>query len=114
MALKKTIETKYGNTASYWRIVQLNISYLGQVSHIELAGYIDEDSRKANKQPIDGRVFDFSGDDFPFNEDEPQNEREIAYNKIKALKTTETTTNEETGETTTTEVDTEFTDAEDC
>jgi hypothetical protein len=113
MALLKNIPNGFGSTTSYWRVGQINISFLSKNVHVDLLGYLDRQARLDGKQPIDQRSFDFNGDEFPFNENEPQNEREIAYLKIKSFKTKETITD---GDGTTREVETdgEFIDATDC
>jgi len=97
MALLLEKENNYGGTTSYWKIVDLNINYLTNISHIVMCGWTDKTARDTGKQPTDQRIYDFSGDTFPFIDIEPQNEREIAYTTIKAMTTTiPATTPEET------------------
>lgn len=79
MALLKSKELPNGATCEYWRLIEININYANRGCHATIAGYKDQAARLAGKQPMDGISFDWYGDDFPFVEDEPQNEREIAY-----------------------------------
>ena len=83
MALIKSISTRFGIDATYWKIIDLNINWLSKNSHISLSGWSDKASRDAGNIPLDSRSFDWMGEDFPFIGEEPQNERETAYNKIK-------------------------------
>lgn len=94
MALLKTIPTAYGVDAEYWKVVETNTDWLNRRSHVTMHGWLDQQARVDDKTPLTSRVYDWLGDDFPFVESEPQNEREIAYLKIKA--------------------DAEFSGAEDC
>ena len=105
MALKITIPTRYGIDATYFKVVDLNINWLTRQSHVTLCGWKDEEARRNNQQPLTERSFDWSGDDFPFLDEEPQNEREIAYISIKNPVTT-SETNEE--------IPSEFSQAVDC
>ena len=83
MALNLTKNNSFGGTTSYWKVVDLNINWLNKISSVSLCGWTDEAARVALYRPTEQRNFEFSGDDFPFVEEEPQNEREIAYSKIK-------------------------------
>lgn len=83
MALIKSISTGFGIDATYWKIVDLNINWLDKNSHISLLGWADKTARDAGLNPLDQRSFDYSGEEFPFIDEEPQNERETAYTKIK-------------------------------
>lgn len=83
MALIKTISTNFGIDSTYWKIVDLNINWLSKNSHVSMSGWSSKASRDAGDQPLTSRSFDWSSDEFPFIDDEPQNERETAYLKIK-------------------------------
>lgn len=83
MALSKVLPTDFGIDATYWKIVDLNINWLSRETHISLLGWSDKVSREAGRKELARKIFSFSGDDFPFLDIEPQNEREIAYDKIK-------------------------------
>lgn len=83
MALIKTLPTEYGIDASYWKIVDLNINWLAREAHLSLLGWASLADRDAGKKEIDRKIFSFLGEDFPFTDTEPQNERGIAYSKIK-------------------------------
>lgn len=85
MALILSTPNPYDGVAdnAYWKIIQLNINWLSKAAHIDLACWINEQARTEGKSPIKSVKFDWSGDDFPFVDSEPQNEREQAYNKIK-------------------------------
>lgn len=83
MALIKNKELNNGFSGEYWRIIDISISYLSKYSHITLSLYKDKLSRDNGLQPISVQNFDWEGDNFPFTEEEPQNERQIAYDKIK-------------------------------
>lgn len=52
MALKKPILTDYGIEVIYWRIGSINDSFHGQIQ-ILLEGYLNEESRKARKTPLE-------------------------------------------------------------
>lgn len=84
MALQKTKELDNGFSGDYWRIAEININFARRDSHVSLWLYKDLAARQAEKLPVWSTNFDWFGEDFPFNEDEPQNEREIAYSKITA------------------------------
>ena len=83
MALIKKIKTNLGIDATYWKIVDLNINWLDKTSHISLLGWVDKNARDNGLKPLTQRNFDFNNVEFPFIDEEPQNERETAYNKIK-------------------------------
>jgi len=55
MAIEKSIETTFGVTATYWRIIRTNESFDGQ-TEIYLAGYADEAARRAGKAPLEIRT----------------------------------------------------------
>ena len=51
MALLKEIDFKFGLKATYWACDQVNIGwYNNSTAHVELLGYISEDSKKKDKE----------------------------------------------------------------
>lgn len=105
MALQKKIATKYGIDADYWKIVDLNINWLTENSHVVLCGWASKEAREEGLKPLAQRGFDWSGEKFPFTDEEPQNERGEAYEAIKNETTMDVDGNEIAGE---------FVDAIDC
>lgn len=85
MALQKSIQTNFGIEATYWKVVEINVNWHEKRSHVTLLGWVDQGARDSGKQPIDQRTFDWGGEDFPFVDKEPQNERAKAYEKVKLL-----------------------------
>ena len=68
MALIKPIVTPYDSiTADYWKIVATNINWLSKTAHVELAGWLTEEARRAGKSPIMSRTFEWHANNFPFN-----------------------------------------------
>jgi len=57
MAIKKTLQTSFGVEANYWKIVRVNESFLGMTTEIYLAGYVNEQSRRDGKQPLEIKTF---------------------------------------------------------
>ena len=91
MALLKSKADQYGNGGiSYWKIIETNINWLTKNSHCTLAGYVNQQARLDNKQPLESQSFDWSGDQFPFSLDvlnqEDENVIKVAYGKIKESK----------------------------
>lgn len=87
MALKLKRDDQYGNGGiEYWKIVQTNINWLNNTSHVVLAGFLNQQTREDGKQPMQLENFDWSGDDFPFSIEEmnklDNNVVKIAYEKI--------------------------------
>ena len=52
MAIARSIETVFGVTATYWRIIRTNESFDG-MTEIYIAGYADETARRAGKAPLE-------------------------------------------------------------
>lgn len=52
MAIVKSIETAFGVTATYWRIIRTNENFDGK-TEIYFAGYADEAARRAGKAPLE-------------------------------------------------------------
>lgn len=102
MALIKNIETQYGIDANYWKVVDLNVNWLTKQSHISLLGWNSKTDRVEGKQSLASRVYDWSGEDFPFTiealDAENENAVKIAYEKIKSLSTLDEENNVVEGE----------------
>lgn len=53
MALSKNVTLDSGAVASYWKVFSDKVSWhLGRADFV-LAGFLDENARNANKQPLD-------------------------------------------------------------
>jgi len=52
MALIKAIETPYGVQATYWKIVTVTEQFTKSSLIVQMAGYLDAESRTAEKEPI--------------------------------------------------------------
>lgn len=83
MALKKSKTLATGVVGEYWKIVDLNINWLTNQAHVAMCLWVDQQARLDGKQPLESQSFDWSGTNFPFTDEEPQNERATAYTKIK-------------------------------
>ena len=81
MALNINKPTNYGINANYFKIVNLEVSYHFKVARVELAGFVNEQARLDNKEPISSFEFRFSNEDFDFSTD--QNLTQKLYDKIK-------------------------------
>ena len=53
MALQQAIESRTGAVASYWRIQEARVDRSANTLWFTLAGYLDEDARRAGKAPVD-------------------------------------------------------------
>lgn len=84
MALCKNIETRYGVTASYHKITQIQISWHTKECTVYLSGYIDKSAREQDKSPIYSVGYDYFADMFDFNVE--GNLTEQLYSKIKLEK----------------------------
>lgn len=103
MALLKSIPAKWGLSAEYWSLTDVNINWDSKSAHLVLSGYIDEDSKKVKGElPLDSRSFDFN-DELPFTKG--GNSEEEGYEYIKSYTTTDSEGNVIPGE---------FNDAIDC
>lgn len=92
MALKKVIETLYGISVGYHKVIITNVDWLNQKAHIEVVSYIDQEARESGKRALSAFALDYEGDGFDFSVDD--NLVQKTYEKIKSLP--------------------EFIDAEDC
>lgn len=83
----KSIPVKWGLSAEYWSLTDVNINWDSKSVHLVLSGYIDEDSKKVKGElPLDSRSFDFSGE-LPFTKG--GNSEEEGYEAIKSQTTTD-------------------------
>lgn len=64
MALLKTVETNYGIDATYWNIFFVSENFRCKTLEITLAGYVSQDTRLANNEPVAWQNLTFSGDDY--------------------------------------------------
>ena len=71
MALDKSLTTNTGVTVKYWRIVQINQNSDRQDCIVDLAGYVDELTRRDGKYPVVSNTFCFKPDDHPLSEIDP-------------------------------------------
>jgi len=89
MALEITKTTQYGNNATYWRVVETNVNWIRDDSHVTLAGYISSKERNAGNAPIATVNLDWPSEDNPFVLSELDkantNTISVAYKKIKTL-----------------------------
>lgn len=92
MALKLATNNPYDGVAQdcYYKIVEINTNWLEKSSHVVMLGYLDQTARQELRQPIVSKVYDWSGDEFPFTLEaldlEGNNQIKIAYAKIKESK----------------------------
>lgn len=98
MAFSLTKSTQYGINATYYKVIETNINYLNKTAHVTLAGWVDQEARDTNKQPIDSVSVDFTPDNFPFNTTEldPKdiNPVKVAYESVIELSVAENVTPE--------------------
>lgn len=71
MAIIKALETNFGDSANYWRVVQINQNSDRTDFVVILAGYMDENARRSGKTPMNSVQFDFSPFDHPIAELDP-------------------------------------------
>lgn len=91
MALQKHKNDQFGNGGyNYWRIIETNINWASRSSHVSLAGYLTQEARQNDKQPMEVVSFDWSGENFPFDlpvlDGEGMNAVKVSYEKIKESK----------------------------
>jgi hypothetical protein len=60
MALQKTIQTKFKIPATYWRIIKITEDFSNYRSKVYLGGYIDQDNRRLNAEPLEVKLFIFN------------------------------------------------------
>ena len=75
MALRKSLPTPQGLTATVWDIIRFEWNGTRGQSVVALYGWKDEDAMAENKQPLDTRVLSFSFPTFPYFSD--------VYDKVK-------------------------------
>lgn len=93
MAIQSEHELPTGVKGNYWKILQINMDFLNAHAAVTLGLYKDKRAREENKQVLETLVFDWYGEDFPFDLEklsEPKvNPVTIAYDKIKKMRTEE-------------------------
>jgi len=83
VALQKTISTRYGIDATYWKIERLELDWLNSNCFCRISGWKDNASRLVPDAALDLRVYNWSGADFTFSH--ALNNTAEAYGKIKAI-----------------------------
>jgi len=71
MALIKSLETQYGNTATYWKIIMINQYLNPPTMLVDLVGFVDQQARLDGKTPIHSLRFHFAEGDHPLSELDP-------------------------------------------
>ena len=64
MAIVKSLETGYGVTAEYHKIVTTDVNWLNSTIRITIDSFINQQARLDGKMPIIVHSYYFSGDDF--------------------------------------------------
>ena len=88
MAINKVLETQFGVSASYWKIIKMEIKFTDSVDSAEvlLAGFIDKNTSDISASPLKTAKFSWKGAQFPFRKqnilDNDGNLMKIAYTKI--------------------------------
>jgi len=67
MALVLAKATNYGVDAAYWKVAVTNINWHSRAAHVDLLGFVSEDARRTEKNPIAVCSYDWSGEGFPFD-----------------------------------------------
>jgi|688.fasta_scaffold663591_2 hypothetical protein len=65
MALLKSLETKFGIDATYWKVCIQEVDWLRKQCTVTLCGWVDEQARREMKFPLDNIRLHWSGNDFP-------------------------------------------------
>jgi hypothetical protein len=79
MAFEKSIETDFGVTASYWRLVAVQHDIASGNGAIVLAGYADKAAREAAKKPMATHTLNYINAEYGADDD-----RAAVYQKLKA------------------------------
>jgi len=69
MALYKEVETPYGVTANYHKIVETYINWKGRTASVLVYSYLNRETRQQEKQPLLVRTYYFDPPIFPFTYD---------------------------------------------
>lgn len=64
MAIEKTVNTEFGVDATYWNIGAIEEDFKGKGITVTLYGYVNKESRLANKQPLGAAKVQLSGDEY--------------------------------------------------
>lgn len=110
MAIQRTVNFSDGTSASYWKVISIDLDVLGKGGRLQLAGYIDKASRDAGLLPLRTEVITISSDEYQklfraiMLDPEGRNPVKAAYNHAKQLTTQESAIDPVTGEETTVDV----------
>lgn len=64
MALGKSLNTNYGVNAKYWKITAIHLACNFNKCQIGVSGYLDEESRNEDKNPICTEMYTIKDDNF--------------------------------------------------
>jgi hypothetical protein len=64
VGLKKTIDTDFGIGVSFWKVVDITISFSNKCCIATLNGYVDENARFSGKAGLVNRTYRIDGSDF--------------------------------------------------
>jgi hypothetical protein len=67
MALKQPFTTDYGITVEYWKIIEINISWIMKTARIRLAGYVSQEARESNKMFLENKYYNITPLNFEAN-----------------------------------------------
>ena|SRR3990167_329993 len=68
MALQKSLQTKIGIEANYWKITNIILDILNQEAEVMMSLYKDKSARDAGASPIDYRTFTWNDRQIPKKE----------------------------------------------
>jgi hypothetical protein len=69
MALQKNIDTQYGITLSYWKVVRFNIDWHNKEGEVTIAGWLNHDVRQNGAEALGYKHFQFFKNNWPFTLD---------------------------------------------
>ena len=64
MALIKIVDTDFGVQASYWNIGAVQEDFKGKGTQVTVYGYVSEEARAADKQPLSAAQVTFAGEEY--------------------------------------------------
>jgi hypothetical protein len=64
MALLKSVKTNYGIDATYWNIFSINEDFKNKINEIVVVGYISQDARLADSNPVSWQNLQFTNDEY--------------------------------------------------
>lgn len=65
MALIKPIATGFGIDAQYWAIIALDVNRMQSAAQVTMAGYLNEEVRRAGCQPLAVMTLPFAENAYP-------------------------------------------------